>query len=140
MTARTQANVVALAADSGVAQGSANSAHSGGEYISGSSVDLRKITLVVVNGDSANHNVIVRATGNGNTVAGTAQTSPVPASTVFTQSTLGDLTVTVPAGTTQVVRPSTSDRYAQTDGNVYVDWSATTSMTYYVYAGYYNTV
>jgi hypothetical protein len=140
MTARTQANVVALAADAGVAQGSSNSAHSGGEYITGSSVDIRKVTLVVANGDSSNHDVIIRATGNGNNVAGTAQTSPVPSSTVFTQSTLGDLTVTVPAGTTQVIRPSTSDRYEQTDGNMYIDWSATTSMTYYVYAGYYNTV
>lgn len=140
MTARTQANVVALVTDGGVAQGAANSAHSGGEYISGATAALRKVILVVVNGDSANHNVIVRATGNGNNVAGAAQTSPVPSSTVFTQSTLGDLTVTVPAGTTQALVPSTSDRYEQTDGNMYIDWSATTSMTYYVYARPYNTV
>jgi hypothetical protein len=140
MTARTQANVVALVTDGGAAQGAANSAHSGGEYISGTTNALRKLTLVVANGDSANHNVIIRATGNGNNVAGTAQVSPVPSSTVFTQSTLGDLTVTVPAGTTQVLMPSTSDRYEQTDGNMYIDWSATTSMTYYVYSKPYNII
>lgn len=135
MTARTAATVVALAADAGVAQGSANSAHAGGEYISGQGIDLRKLTLIVINGDSASHTVTIRASGNGSNTAGTAQVSPVPTSTVFTQSTLGDLVVTVPNGTTQVIRLTTSDRYLQPDGNFYVDWSATTSMTYYVYAG-----
>lgn len=137
MTARTQANVVALSADAGVAQGSANSAHSGGEYISGASIDPRKLTIVVVNGDSASHTVTIRASGNGNNTAGTAQVSPVPSSTVFTQSTLGDLVVTVANGTTQVIKLTTSDRFLQPDGNIYLDWSATTSMTYYVYASPY---
>ena len=140
MTARTQATVVALSADAGVAQGSANSAHAGGEYVLGSAVDLRRLTLVVINGDSSPHSVIVRATGNGNNVAGTAQVSPVPSSTVFTQSTLGDLTVAVTNGTTQVIKLTTSDRFEQADGNLYLDWSATTSMTYYVYANPFNTV
>jgi hypothetical protein len=137
MTARTAATVVALVGDAGVAQGSANSAHTGGDYISGATIDPRKLTLIVVNADSSSHTVTVRASGNGNNAAGTAQVSPVPTSTVFTQSTLGDLVVTAAASTTQVVRLATSDRYLQPDGNIYLDWSAITSMTYYVIAGSY---
>lgn len=75
--------------------------------------------------------VTIRASSNGVNVAGTAQTALAPSSTVFTQSTLGDLVSASTTSATLVAGPITGDRFIQPDGNVYIDLSNTTSVTVY---------
>jgi len=144
MTARTQvANIVALVKDSSVAEGSSNTPHTAGDYIAAGTVsttDLRRVLLKVVNGTTAG-TLTVRAPGNGNNVAGSAQTSPYPSNAVFAQGAAGDLTVTwgTVAGTT-MVGPFTTDRFTQPDGNLYLDWSTATGVSFFVYQGPFNQV
>jgi hypothetical protein len=98
----------------------------------GTSYGAFQTLLVVANGDSASHNVIIRGSGYTGTASGAANSGIAsPASTVFAQSTVGDLTVTVVNGKTSVIGPLTTDRFAQSDGSLWIDWSAATSMTVY---------
>jgi hypothetical protein len=127
MTARTALTPVALSRDTGNALGAGTTP----DAVNGNTVAAPgpfKLKLLVLNGDSASHTVTVRATGNGVTAAGAAQVNPAPYSTVFTQSTLGDLVVTVGAGAYALIGPLTSDRFAQSDGSLSVDYSASTSV------------
>ena len=85
-----------------------------------------KVILRVTNTAGNPYNVIVRATGSGVTAAGATQTNPVPSNVVFAQSTVGDLTVAVAATSgVQWIGPITSDRFAQSDGSLSVDYSNT---------------
>lgn len=91
-----------------------------------------QVLLIVANGDSSSHNVIIRGSGYTGAAGGAANSGiPSPQNTVFTQSTVGDLTVTVTNGKTEVIGPLTTDRFAQSDGSLWIDWSAATSMTVY---------
>ena len=139
MTARTVVTPLSLVKDSSVAQGSSFTV----DAVNGNVILAPgpwKILLVVTNGDSSSHTCTIRATGNGVNAAGSSQTSPAPSNTVFTQSTLGDLVVTVTNGTTRIIGPFTLDRYAQTDGSMSIDWSASTSMTAWAYLLPYNAI
>ena len=99
----------------------------------GASYGAFQVLLVVANGDSSSHTVIIRGSGYTGAASGAANSGiPSPAATVFAQSTVGDLTVTVTNGTTKVIGPLTTDRFAQSDGSLWIDWSAATSMTIYV--------
>jgi len=99
----------------------------------GASYGAFQTLLVVANGDSSSHNVIIRGSGYTGAANGAANSGiPAPQNTVFTQSTVGDLTVTVAANKTSVIGPLTSDRFSQADGSLWIDWSAATSMTVYV--------
>jgi hypothetical protein len=128
MTARTALTVVQLARDTGnpLGAGATPDAANGNTIASPGSW---KCKLLVHNGDSAAHSVTIRATGNGVTAAGAAQVSPAPSNTVYTQSTVGDLVVSVPAGDYYEFGPLTSDRFFQADGSVSIDYSASTSVT-----------
>lgn len=75
--------------------------------------------------------VTIRASSNGVNVAGTAQTALAPASTVFTQSTVGDLVSASTTSATITAGPLNSDRFQQPDGNIYIDLSQATSVTVY---------
>lgn len=93
-----------------------------------------KVILVVTNGDSAPHTMIVRASGYTGAASGAANSGiPAPQNTVFTQSTRGDLSVAVAAGATEYVPLITTDRFVQpngtTGGDLWIDWSASTSMS-----------
>lgn len=143
--ARTQATVVALARDTAVNPGTANSAHAAGDYVqavnSGVNVqDISKLLIVVTNGSASSITATVRATGNGVDVNGNTQVSPTPWNAVFTQATSGDLNVTVAAGATATFGRLTSGRFEQPDGNLYLDWSAAASVTFYAYQLAYNQV
>ena len=54
--------------------------------------------------------------------------------TVFTQGGLGDASFVIANGTTQYIGPLTTDRFAQPNhvygGDLWLDWSAATSMTF----------
>jgi hypothetical protein len=148
MTARTQATVIDLVKDGMVIQSAANSAVAAGNYVEcqtsgepSSTVQfLRRLMLVVDNAGEAAVTVTVRASGNGVNTAGTAQPTPEPWNTVYTQSTVGDLVEAVPAGDTAVLGPFTSDRFEQPDGNLYIDWSEETDVTFLVYQFPYNAI
>ena len=126
MTARSLATVTALTKDGGTAV-TWNTPHAAGDYVAAGTLattNLAKVSLAVQWGTTAG-TLTVRATGNGNNVAGTAQTSPYPSSAVFTQGSVGDLTYTwgTTAGTA-IVGPFTTDRYEQADVNLYLDWAS----------------
>lgn len=92
------------------------------------------VILAVTNGDSAAHSVILRASGYTGAANGAVNSGiPNPANTVFTQSTVGDLSVSVAAGATEYIGPLTTDRFTQPNhvngGDLWIDWSAGTSMT-----------
>ena len=83
-----------------------------------------KVILRITNTAGTGYNVIIRATGNGVTAAGATQTNPAPSNVVYAQSTMGDLTV--PVAATSGVRwigPLGSDRFAQSDGSLSIDYS-----------------
>lgn len=126
MTARTVLTPIALVRDTGnvLGAGTTPDAANGNTVAAGPF----KLRLLVHNGDSAAHTVTVRATGNGVTAAGAAQVSPAPSNTVFAQSTLGDLVVSVAAGAYTEIGPLTTDRFTQADGSLSIDYSASTSV------------
>lgn len=130
--ARTALTAVALTRDSGVAQGAGatpdatngNSVANPGPY---------NAIIMVKNADVSSHNLIVRAAGYTGTPTGAANSGLVPPqNTVFTSATVGDLTVAVAASTTQIIKVSTTGRFTQADGSMWLDWSASTSMTVWV--------
>ena len=96
----------------------------------GSSYGAYGTILAVGNADSSPHTVILRGSGYTGAASGAANSGiPLPQNTVFTQSTVGDLSVVVTNGTTQYIGPFTTDRFTQSDGSLWIDWSAGTSMT-----------
>jgi hypothetical protein len=126
MTARTVLTPIQLVADAAtaiapVAAASAMTVPAPGPY---------RLTLQVLNGSGAAITVTVRASGSGNDAAGNAQVNPAPSNTVYTQATTGDLVVSVPATTGNVEIPLvTTDRFAQADGSLSLDFSAITTVT-----------
>ena len=140
MTARTAflaANIGAIAKDTWTTAPTPVSAVAAGMYIdcvtAGQTLqNPGKLIIVCVIGTTAT-TVTLRASGNGNNVAGTAQVSPAPSSTVFTQSTLGDLVSPSATSATIEVGPFTTDRFLQPDGNIYLDFSQVTGVTVYAY-------
>lgn len=137
--------LVSLAYDSGVAAGAAQSADATNGNILAFSITGTpptygpfKVLLVVANGDSASHTLIVRGSGYTGAASGAANSGILaPQNTVFTQSTIGDLSVAVAAGATEVIGPFTTDRFVQPNatngGDLWFDWSAATSMTFWAY-------
>ena len=96
----------------------------------GSSYGAHGVILVVANGDSSSHTVILRSGGYTGAASGSANSGIVaPQNTVFTQSTVGDLSVVVAANTTRYIPSLTTGRFTQSDGSLWIDWSAATSMT-----------
>lgn len=126
--------LVNLATDTGVLAPSAQAADATNgnivPFTVGSSYGAKSVILVVGNADSSSHTVILRGSGYTGAANGAANSGILPPqNTVFTQSTVGDLSVTVANGTTRYIGPLTTDRYAQSDGSLWIDWSAATSMT-----------
>lgn len=138
--ARTALTPVQLAADAGVAQGASGTV----DATNGNVVSLNvagspatfgpfQVLLVVANADTVSHNVIIRGAGYTGAANGAVNSGiPSPQNTVFTQGTLGDLSVTVANATTQVIGPFTTDRFVN-GGALWIDWSASTSMSVWVY-------
>ena len=96
----------------------------------GSSYGAHGVILQVINADSSAHTVILRSGGYTGAASGSANSGIVaPQNTVFTQSTVGDLSVVVAANTTRYIPSLTTGRFTQSDGSLWIDWSAATSMT-----------
>jgi hypothetical protein len=136
MAARTPvaAGLVNLAFDSGVAQGAGQAADGTNGNTIADPPGPNHVVLIVKNADASPHSVIVRAGGNGVTASGGANPG-----TAFTAATVGDLTVAVAAGATQVICVNTTDRFTQADGSISIDWVATpTSVTFWAMILPYN--
>jgi hypothetical protein len=99
------------------------------------SVPMGRLVLMVTNGDTASHTVTVRAGGSGVTPSG-GNAVPVP----YTEATTGDLNVVVANATTAWIGPFESDRFLQSDGNIYIDYTGVTSVTVWALMLPYNQV
>lgn len=134
---RTQATITALTTDTGTPS-TTNNAHSGGDYatpVNASPIGVQstaQLTVAVTNGSGSAITATIRAAGNGVDTNGNAQPTIQPWDVVLTQATIGDLAVTVGAGATEWIGPFTTGRFQQPDGNLYLDWSATSSTTFQV--------
>ena len=130
--ARTALTPVNLVRDNGVAQGAGATP----DAVNGNIVAVPgpfNAIIIVKNADASNHTLKLRSASYTGTPAGAANSSMLPTqNTVFTQGTVGDLSVTVAAGTTQVVKIATTNRFTQADGSMWLDWDASTSMTVWV--------
>lgn len=110
--AATALAVTDLAADSNIADVAGVTPDAvNGNSVSG--VELEQVMLRVKNADSASHTCTVKA-------------GVYPPALSAGQ---GDLAVVVVNGTTRWIGPFTSARFAQADGSLLVDWSASTSVT-----------
>lgn len=133
MTARTALTAVAVPNVGGVAQGSGatpdatngNSVASPGPF---------KAVIIVKNGDGSSHSCIIRASGYAGVPTGAANSGYVTGQyQPYATASRGDLTVTVVNGTTQIIWLGQDvERFTQPDGSLWLDWSASTSMTVYV--------
>ena len=137
MTARVTTAVMTLVKNGGTAAIVSGTASAAGNVITTTSggtavVDPRKIVLVVNSGTAGT--VTIRGTGSGVDATGAAQTSPYPSNAVFTQGSVGDIVVPYGTGTpASVVGPFESDRIVQPDGNIYLDWNASSlTSTFYI--------
>jgi len=95
------------------------------------------VILAVTNGGGSAITCILRGSGYGGAASGAANSSlPNPANTVFTQGSLGDASFPVAAGTTQYIGPLSTDRFIQPNnvngGDLWIDWSSGSSVTYSV--------
>ncbi|HLK78606.1 MAG TPA: hypothetical protein VKU77_33770 [Streptosporangiaceae bacterium] len=139
------AGLVALAADAGVAAGAGQAADAvNGNILPFSLTNTPptfgpfNILLVIANADSAPHTAIIRAAGYTGAPNGAANSGlAAPANQPFTQATLGDLSVAVANGATEVIALTTTDRFVQPNhvsgGDLWIDWTAATGMTFWAY-------
>lgn len=134
MAARTAITPIALTRDSGAAAGSGTNVDASNGMTVAAPGPYRVIVRVD-NGDASSHTVTVRAGGSGVTASGGSAVA-VP----YTQATVGDLTVTVAAGASQFIVIDTTDRFAQADGSLSLDFSAATSMKVWVFQLPYNAI
>jgi hypothetical protein len=149
--ARSQITPVTLSPDAGVSQGAGTAIAglvAGGAYIAPPGVTVTSgvgtfasgwtggsLVLIVQNTLTAVANLIIRGSGSGVTVAGTAQTSPYPSNAVFTQGSQGDFVFSMAASSAfEAVWVYTSDRFTQPDGNIYIDFTTGTTGTIFAYA------
>lgn len=140
MTARTQITPITVTQDAGIVYTAGTtlaSLQAAGAYIAPPAVTVSagtgtyapgwtegSLLLLVNNTTTITEQVIIRGSGNGVNVAGTAQTSPYPSNAVFTQGSQGDLVFSMAASSLFMVWPYTSDRFTQPDGNIYLDFGA----------------
>lgn len=140
MAARTLIAPTALIRDGSVAQGAGVSIAplvAAGATIA--SPGPFKLLLLASNTAGTSQNVILRASRSGVDASGNAQSNAVW-NTVFTQATVGDLTVAVAAGASAWILPTTTDRFTQDDGSMSIDFSGGFTGTLWVVQFPYNKV
>lgn len=133
--ARTAIVPVVMARDGGVSLGSGTAAPAAASGSIIANPGPYHLQLQVKNADTNPHTVIIRSGNYTGTPNGAANSSMLsPANTVFTQATVGDLSVLVAASDTEIINIETTDRFTQPDGSVLVDFAATaTSVTIYAF-------
>ncbi len=122
--ARTKITITTLAFNAGVLQpAGTNVDQANGMYLSGTELEPETIpankgadllVLEIANTAATAHNAIIRAGGT----EPDSSFTPWPAF----RGSLGDLTVAVTNGTTQVIGPLETSRFKQIDGSINVDF------------------
>lgn len=95
-----------------------------------------RLGILVLNADSSNHNLYIRASGYAGAPTGAANASyATDQYQPYAQASVGDLTVSClhTGGGYTLVEALDTDRFAQADGSVWLDWAASTSMTVWVF-------
>lgn len=94
------------------------------------------LSILVYNADSANHTMILRASGYAGAATGAANASyAINQYQPFAQASIGDVSVTCAhtTGGYTSFEALVTDQFAQSDGSLWIDWSASTSMTVWVW-------
>jgi len=92
--------------------------------------------ILVLNADSSNHNLIIRASGYQGVPTGAANSGYITDQyQPFAAASVGDLTVTClhTGGGYTLIEQLDTDRFSQPDGSLWLDWAASTSMTVWVW-------
>ena len=130
--ARTVLNPVSLTRDGGVSLGNGATPDATNGNIVAGPVGPFRLSILVLNADSSNHSLLVRASGYAGVPTGAANSGYVTDQyQPFAQASVGDLTVVCAhtAGGYTLIENLTQDRFAQSDGSLWLDWTASTSMT-----------
>lgn len=133
--ARTALTATALARDTGSHLGAGATPDATNGNIVASPGPF-KLGILVLNADGSDHTLIIRASGYAGAATGSANaTYTTDQYQPFAQASVGDLSVTCAhaTGGYSLIEALTSDRYVQSDGSVWLDWSASTSMTVWVW-------
>jgi hypothetical protein len=133
--ARTVLTPVSLGRDAGVNLGAGVTPDATNGNIVPGPVGPYHLAILVLNADSSNHSLYVRASGYAGAATGGANASYALAQyQPFAQASVGDLTITCAhtTGGYTIIESLTSDRYSQIDGSLWLDWSASTSMTCWI--------
>lgn len=134
--ARTALIPVQLGRDTGSSLGSGVTPDATNGNIVAGPVGAFHLGILVLNGDSANHNLLVRASGYAGAATGAANASyTTDQYQPFAAASVGDLTVTCAhtSGGYTLIEALTTDRFGQSDGSLWLDWSASTSLTVWVF-------
>jgi hypothetical protein len=130
--ARTALSVISLSRDAGTSLGNGATPDATNGNIIAGPVGPFRLSILVLNADSSNHNLLIRASGYAGSATGAANASYATGQyQPFAQASVGDLTVTCAhtSGGYTIIENLTSDRFAQSDGSLWLDWAASTSMT-----------
>jgi hypothetical protein len=133
MTARTALTAVQLSRVGGVAQGAGATPDATNGNSAVSPGPFRSI-IIVKNADGSSHSCIIRASGYAGVPTGAANSGYVAGQyQPYATASRGDLTVVVTNGTSQVIDLEGDDeRFTQPDGSLWLDWTASTSMTVWI--------
>lgn len=134
--ARTPLNPVTLSRDGGSGLGNGATPDATNGNIVAGPVGAFKLGMLILNADSSNHNLIIRAGGYQGVPSGAANSGYLTDQyQPFAQASVGDLTITCAhtAGGYTLIESLTTDRFSQQDGSLWLDWVASTSMTVWVW-------
>jgi hypothetical protein len=131
--ARTTLTAVQLPNIGGIAQGNGATPDATNGNIVASPGPFQAL-VIVKNADSSSHSLIVRASGYQGVATGAANSGYVTGQyQPYATASIGDLTVAVAASTTELVWFGVDvERFTQNDGSLWLDWTASTSMTVYI--------
>lgn len=133
--ARTALIPVQLTRDGGGSLGSGVTPDATNGNIVAGPIGAWHLTILVYNADSSNHSLLVRASGYAGAATGAANASyTTDQYQPFAQASVGDLTVVCAhtSGGYTLIESLTTDRFSQSDGSLWLDWTASTSMTVFI--------
>jgi len=136
MTARTALTPVALTRNTGTSLGSGATPDATNGNIVAGPVGAFHLGILILNADSSNHNLIIRAGGYSGVPTGAANSGYVTGQyQPFAEASIGDLTVSClhTGGGYTLIEQLDTDRFSQADGSLWLDWAASTSMTCWVF-------
>lgn len=134
--ARTALTPVSLTRNAGSSLGTGATPDATNGNIVAGPVGPFHLGILVLNADSANHNLIVRAGGYQGSATGAANSGYVTGQyQPFAQASVGDLTISClhTGGGYTLIEALETDRFSQADGSLWLDWAASTSMTVWVF-------